>query len=441
MKKRVSDKPILVNSNHIAVQSNRFIEARYKESLTFWESFLITKMCSMISPDDVDFKPYKIYIKEVVEFMELTPSGHVYNYIMDAAKRLLDRKIVIGAVDEQGRTEIIETHIVTSVRRLLEPQQDENMYVTLTFLPELKPFLLQLHRDFTKLDMDIFKQLKTASSIRLYQIFKSHMGKNQYKVRFDLEELKEILGVSEKYQQYAGFKMRVLDEAQQRLTEKTDIGFTYEEVKTGKKVSALVFNTYNNRQKEISKAIVAAPEISKSDKEQENLILELTPIVVKKFAVSLKVFMSLVEKYTEGEVRKAVQVTEKAMQTGKVENTAGFFVEALRGAYQDAGEKKKKLEILKNSEKKAQQELEKTLDNKKQEESKTLFEKNKAIFEHLMAQDDAFRLELEQSIKTDKMIKNQYNYDKTVFENMQRPMIEGALMAIAIKLRSKAFKQ
>ena len=441
MKKRVSDKPILVNSNHIAVQSNRFIEARYKESLTFWESFLITKMCSMISPDDVDFKPYKIYIKEVVEFMELTPSGHVYNYIMDAAKRLLDRKIVIGAVDEQGRTEIIETHIVTSVRRLLEPQQDENMYVTLTFLPELKPFLLQLHRDFTKLDMDIFKQLKTASSIRLYQIFKSHMGKNQYKVRFDLEELKEILGVSEKYQQYAGFKMRVLDEAQQRLTEKTDIGFTYEEVKTGKKVSALVFNTYNNRQKEISKAIVAAPEISKSDEEQENLILELTPVVVKKFAVSLKVFMSLVEKYTEGEVRKAVQVTEKAMQSGKVENTAGFFVEALRGAYQDAGEKKKKIEIIKSTEKKAHQELEKALDNKKQEESKTLFEKNKAIFEHLMAQDDTFWLELEQSIKSDKMIKNQYNYDKTVFENMQRPMIEGALMAIAVKLRSNAFKK
>lgn len=441
MKKGGNDKPILVNSNHIAVQSNRFIEARYKESLTFWESFLITKMCSMISPDDVDFKPYKIYIKEVVEFMELTPSGHVYSYIMDAAKRLLDRKIVIGAVDEQGRTEIIETHIVTSMRRLFEPQQDENMYVTLTFLPELKPFLLQLHRDFTKLDMDIFKQLKTASSIRLYQIFKSHMGKNQYKVRFDLEELKEILGVSEKYQQYAGFKMRVLDEAQQRLTEKTDIGFTYEEVKTGKKVSALVFNTYNNRQKEISKAIVAAPGISKSDKEQENLILELTPIVVKKFAVSLKVFMSLVEKYTEGEVRKAVQVTEKAMQTGKVENTAGFFVEALRGAYQDAGEKKEKLDILKNTEKKAQQELEKALDNKKKEESKTLFEKNKAIFEHLMGQDDTFRLELEQSIKTDKMIKNQYNYDKTVFENMQRPMIEGALMAIAVKLRSNAFKQ
>ena len=440
MKQKGEEKPILINSNHIAVQSNRFIEARYKESLTFWESFLITKMCSMISPDDVDFKPYKIYIKEVIDYMELTPGGHVYNYIMEAAKRLLDRKIVIGAMDDQGRKEIIETHIVTSVRRLFEPQQDENMYVTLTFLPELKPYLLQLHKDFTKLDIDIFKKLKTSSSIRLYQIFKSHMGKNQYKVRFELEELKEILGVSEKYKQYAGFKMRVLDEAQQRLTEKTDIGFTYEELKTGKKVSALVFHTFNNKLKEIPQTVAIAPESPKNDTEQENLILELTPLVVKKFGVSLKVFMGLVEKHTEEEVRKAAQITAKAIQLGKVENIAGFFVEALRGAYQDTEEKKKKIEIEKNAEKKAKQEWDAALEIKKQQDNKSIFEQNKAIFNQLIQQDDAFWLELEQSIKSDKMIKNQYDYNKNVFENMQIPMIEGALMAIAVKLRAEAFR-
>jgi plasmid replication initiation protein len=441
MKQKSGEKPILVNSNNIAVQSNRFIEARYKESLTFWESFLITKMCSMISPDDVDFKPYKIYIKEVVDYMELTPSGHVYTYIMDAANRLLDRKIVIGAVDEEGRKEIIETHIVTSVRRLLEPKQDDNMYVTLTFLPELKPFLLQLHRDFTKLDMDIFKKLKTSSSIRLYQIFKSHMGKNQYKVRFELEELKEILGVSEKYQQYAGFKMRVLDEAQQRLTEKTDIGFTYEELKTGKKVSALVFHTFHNKQRDVPQLEAdILSDLPKSDEEQENLILELTPLVVKKFGVSLKVFMGLVEKHTEGEVRKAVQITEKTIQVGKIENIAGFFVEALRGAYQEAGEKKKKLDA-KNTEKKAQKEVEIALGSQKQKESKSLFERNKAIFKRLIEEDGTFWTELEQAIKSDKMIKTSYDYERNVFENMKKPMIEGAIMSIALKLRSEEFNQ
>ena len=293
MKQKDSNKPILINSDHLAIQSNEFIEAKYKESLTFWESFLITKMCSMISHDDIDFKPYRIYFKEVIDFMGLTPSGHVYNYIMDAAKRLLDRKIVIGVLDEYGRKEIIDTHIVTSVRRLAEPPVDGNMYVTLTFLPELKPFLLQLQKDFTKLDMEIYKKLKTASSIRLYQIFKSHIGKNHHKIQFDLEELKEILGVSQKYQQYAGFKMRVLDEAQKRLSESTDIRFTYEEIKVGKKVSAIIFYLNNNKTqvKELLSDTVKKLETTQtSEVEQEKLVMELSPIVVKKFGVSLKVF-------------------------------------------------------------------------------------------------------------------------------------------------------
>lgn len=442
MKKTDKDKPVLYNSNNIAVQSNRFIEARYKESLTFWESFLVAKMCSMISPDDVDFKPYKIYIKEVIDYMELTPSGHVYNYILDAAKRLLDRQIVIGTVDEQGRKEIIETHIVTSVRRLLEPQQDENNYVTLTFLPELKPFLLQLHRDFTKLDMDIFKRLKTASSIRLYQIFKSHMGKNQYKLRFELEELKEILGVSDKYRQYAGFKMRVLDEAQQRLAEKTDIGFTYDEIKAGKKVTALAFHIYNNKNKVIPQTIVS--DTPKSEEEQENLILELTPTVVKKFGVSLKVFMGLVEKYTEGEVRKAIQITEKALQANKVDNAAGFFVEALRGAYQDKDAQKKQVEAFKIAEKKVKtdtlkKEKQVEEDNKKQF-LRTESERKLRIIKDLIHQKPDLVYEAVEQLSQG-MFGNSYDRSKSIEDNIKNPMLAGGLMNILQKIDPMIFNE
>jgi plasmid replication initiation protein len=438
--RKKGEKVALINSSHIAVQSNRFIEARYKESLTFWESFLITKMCSMISPDDVDFKPYKIYIKDVVDFMGLTPGGHVYNYIMDAARRLLDRKIVIGAVDEQGRKEIIETHIVTSVRRLLEPQQDENMYVTLTFLPELKPYLLQLHRDFTKLDMDIFKKLKTASSIRLYQIFKSHTGKNQYKIHFDLEELKEILGVSEKYKQYAGFKMRVLDEAQQRLSSKTDIGFTYEEIKTGKKVSSVVFHIRNNKQgsKELTEKNINTLKSEEIEDAQENLVLELTPIVVKKFGVSLKVFMNLVESNTEGDIRQAIQVTEKAIQTKKLENIAGFFVEAVRGKYVEAQQKKKQLAIEEKAkliviEKK---EEDKTQNRKNQKQA--LYEQEVQIFTEIIHEENSIIEQLTDKIKFG-MFGSYYKADKNFEENFNHPLLKAAFVNAMKELRPEKF--
>ena len=441
MKRKIGDKPALINSSNIAVQSNRFIEARYKESLTFWESFLITKMCSMIAPEDVDFKPYKIYIKEVIDFMELTPGGQVYNYIMDAAKRLLDRKIVIGAMDEQGRREIIETHIVTSVRRLLEPKQDDNMYVTLTFLPELKPFLLQLHKDFTKLDMEIFKQLKTASSIRLYQIFKSHMGKHQYKIQFDLEELKEILGVSQKYVQYAGFKMRVLDEAKERLSSKTDISFTYEEQKIGKKVVSLVFHLSNNKSKpkELPQIIgVEQPSMSPNNEDQEHLVLELTPIVVKKFGVSLKVFMALAETHTEGEIRQAIEVTQKTMATGKVDNVAGFFVEAVRGKYTDVKQKKKQIDITQKAKIVETNRVEAGVEQQIKEQKQVVYEKELRIFTQLIAEDNGFIQMLTDKVCSG-MFGSYYKKDKTFEDNLTNPLLKATFMNVAKELRPEKF--
>jgi plasmid replication initiation protein len=442
MKNKESVKPILVNSNHIAVQSNRFIEARYKESLTFWESFLITKMCSMIAPEDIDFKPYKIYIKEVVDFMELTPSGQVYNYIMDAAKRLLDRKIVVGAVDEKGRAEIIETHIVTSVRRLLEPKQDENMYVTLTFLPELKPFLLQLHRDFTKLDMEIFKKLKTASSIRLYQIFKSHIGKNQYKIEFGLEELKEILGVSEKYEQYAGFKMRVLDEAQKRLSDTTDISFTYEEQKVGKKVAKLIFHINSNKLKSKELPLKTGTEpmtlLSNGEKE-ENLVLELTPIVVMQFGVSLKVFMALVETYTEGEIRQAIEVTHKTLKAGKIENVAGFFVEALRGKYTDTKQKIKQVEVAQKAKLAETKRVEKDTEKQIKDQKQAIYEQEEKIFTQLIAEDASLVQVLIDKVRSG-MFATYYKKDKSFEENLAQPLLKAAFLNVAKLEKPNRFK-
>jgi hypothetical protein len=441
MKKRESEKPILINSENIAVQSNRFIEARYKESLTFWESFLITKMCSMIAPDDVDFKPYKIYIKEVIDFMGLPPGGNVYAYIMNAAKRLLDRKIVIGATDEQGRREIIETHIVTSVRRLLEPPQDENIYVTLTFLPELKPYLLQLHKDFTKLDMEIYKRLKTASSIRLYHIFKSHMGKKQHKIQFDLEELKEILGVVGKYKQYAGFKMRVLDEARSRLADSTDIHFDYEEIKTGKKVCAINFFLNNSP----SKALLSPPAgneqttSSTSDEDVEKLTLELSPIVVKKYGVSLKVFMGLVETHTEGVIRQAIQVTEKAIKAGKVDNVAGFFVEAVRGKYTDAKEQKKQTVIEQKKKSTESSRVEAAVEQQKKDAKLMAYEKEMHIFEALIAKEPTFKQVLIDKVSLG-IFSSYYKTALSFEENMQNLLVKATFLNVAKELKPETFK-
>ena len=364
--------------------------------------------------------------------MELTPGGQVYSYIMEAAKRLLDRKIVIGAVDEQGRKEIIETHIVTSVRRLLEPKQDENMYVILTFLPELKPFLLQLHRDFTKLDMEIFKKLKTASSIRLYQIFKSHIGKNQYKIEFELEDLKEILGVSKKYVQYAGFKMRVLDEAKKRLLDKTDISFTYEEQKAGKKVSTLIFNINANKikQKELPQKVVVVPSIVQAIiEDKEKLVMELSPIVVSQFGVSLKVFMNLAEGHTEGEIRQAIKVTQKTVEIGKIDNIAGFFVEAVRGKYTDPKQQKQEIEKKQKAKIAEVKRVEATAEVKIKEQKQLAYAKDMKIFTQLIQEDKGLVQIITNKIQLGPL-NSYYKTEKSFEENLKHPLLQAAFLSV-----------
>jgi plasmid replication initiation protein len=78
---------------------------------------------------------------------------------------------------------------------------------------------------------------------------KSNLFKGQ--ITIELEELKNMTGAKEKaYSIYNNVKSKVLMQAQKELSNKTDISFEFEELKTGRKVTALKFyihspKTYN----------------------------------------------------------------------------------------------------------------------------------------------------------------------------------------------------
>ena len=429
MKKNENHKKELKNSAHIAVQSNQFIEARYKEALTFWESFLITKMCSMIAPDDMDFKPYKIYIKEIIDFMGVPPSGNVYNYVTEAAERLLDRKIVLGLIDEDGKRVIVDTHIVTSVRRLAEPDKTDNLFITLTFQPELKPFLIQLQRNFTKLDMEIYKKLKTASSIRLYHIFKSYIGKKKYRLRYELEDLKEMLGVAGKYDLYAGFKMRVLDEAQKRLSESTDIGFTFEEIKEGKRVSAIAFNLLHDKSDAPSREIPSdsSPALPAAD------YSALMSVVMEKFGVNAKVFTDLAHKYSVEEINAAIRVTQAAIKKSKIDNAAGFFVQALRGHFKENEDVQKSRKPVRNPAASAVT-LSDDGETNRHAEKKAAYEKDMEKLHTLLAADADFGRPIVEELQRG-MFYDQYNPTLSLSDNLKKPLFAGAFLSVAKRMK------
>ncbi len=436
----------LKQSENTFVHSNRLVEAHYKDALSHWEMFIFSKMCTMISPEDTDFKHYKIYIKDILDHLNVRKGGHSYKYVVEAAQRLLDRRITIYYVNDEGKKIAVDTHLVSSVHRLDEPEENDALYVSLTFPPELKASLLQLKDNFTILDLDIFKFLKTPTSVRLYQLLTSHLWKAEKKVQYDLEELKKKLGVADKYEQYGPFKTYVLHEAQNKLAENTNISFTYSEVKTGKKVTSIIFYLTEKKAKAEQQALLPPAQatttvvnIDTTDA-HEKLITELFPIVVSQFGVGLKVFTNLVAAHTEGDIREAVKVTEKAQKTGKIENLAGFFVKAVQEHYRDntvAEQQNQKQAVPKQRALEQEQKVIEKQNRLNETRKEAFLQEEKRILE-LIVTDTTLEAEAIEHIQRTGL-STIYDAQKPLSENLQNPSIKAAFHLAVKKLRPEAF--
>jgi len=129
----------------------------------------------------------------------------------------------------------------------IQPNGSGSFGVTIS--PYLKPYLLQVKREFFKYNLGYVVRLKSSYSIRLYEWAKrwQFAGKR----RIELDELRQVLGAVElnkmggikKYLlvPYKNLKARAIDPAVKELNANTEVSISYAEHKDGKRVVALTF--------------------------------------------------------------------------------------------------------------------------------------------------------------------------------------------------------
>lgn len=421
----------------------------YMTALSFTESLLIAKMCNMIEQEDKEFKDYRIYIKDLLSQVgKNNVGGTTYAQIYEAAEKLRSREIQIRFKDEKARSTIIDTTIATSTEKLEneEDRKGEESYISLTFHPKLKPYLLQLKQDFTRIDLDIYQKIHASHAIRLYHIFSSYFGRGQKRVFLEVQELKEMLGIAEKYSNFTMFKKYVLEDSQKRLNQDTDLNFTYQIRKRGKTVLGIDFYIIQNK-KNISPTAkeqyikiekVVPQTVSSNDENDEALFHKLCPIVNGQWKVSIKMLSELIKNYSEQDIMVAYNLTEKALKKGNIENIAGYFIKAIKEKFVDVqAEQKKKEAEIKVKIKKEQAET-----NKKEaeikEKSKANFEKLYKIALKLVSEDKIF---LQQVIENLGMYRQYYNIKKSVFENLENSKgLTAVFVGKVQELQPQAFK-
>ena len=102
-----------------------------------------------------------------------------------------------------------------------------------------------INGNFTQHEIGYLSKLSSIYSIRLYRFFHKELWKNK-PFYMDLEVLKEIFQLENKYPNVKDFRLRVIDAALKEINESTDLTVSYEPVRQVRKVIGFTFYMKKN---------------------------------------------------------------------------------------------------------------------------------------------------------------------------------------------------
>ena len=150
--------------------------------------------------------------------------------------------------------------------------------------PRFMPYLEQMVRNFTKVDLDSALKLKSKHSLSLYKFLCSWTDENkQTNQRYiTTKDLKELFGLSKKaYVQNgnfnrASFERRTINPIINEINKKTNIIVSFKKKKKGNKVQNYEFNWIQKIKpvtKKSSKKQLSLFDLEKENKKEKNIIL------------------------------------------------------------------------------------------------------------------------------------------------------------------------
>ena len=192
----------------------------------------------MIKVSDTEFTQYAIKIEDFKELIQ-SDSKNTYKYAHNLISELMSNPLKIG--DEQfnwvsyGKYRKGENIIVFEIHRLL------------------KPYLLEIQQNFLKYNIKNILPLRSSYVIRFYELCKDYFNEgtryNKNKsVTFDIkiDRLRELFEIPSSYQYSSHIKKLIIEKSKKQFKAKTDIQFTYQEQKIGRKVDRLIITVKEN---------------------------------------------------------------------------------------------------------------------------------------------------------------------------------------------------
>ncbi len=375
-------------------KANQLIESRYRFDI--WETRFFLSILSQIKRDDDDFQVYRVWYRDVIKAFNLK-SNQSYNLLREAAKSIMSKSFYVS-YEKEGTAREVQYHILRKIDYMKDGQEgsaSENQeYIDVTIEQEMKPFFLQLQRNFTAYDLRNVVKLG-AYPIRVYELLKQYESIGERTI--DIEEIKRMFEISKEYPRFPDFFRWVIKPAIKEINDHTDIQVRdVEKLKEGKRVVSLRFLFHRKPDSEVphmrasmertmeipfpsQKEVQESPDVLVKTK-KDLLFEKFHEEVVQKLGVTPSVFMDLLGQYSEEQMDAALRVTRRAKASNQIKSSIpGFFLNALRNGYTDPKEEEMKRQATANEKGRVVETLQRELETLREETAQRINDQIKVL--------------------------------------------------------------
>lgn len=298
-------------NNNLVTKSNKLIEANYKLGVV--EQKIILCLASNIQPTDNDFKTYTLPIKEFNSLLGLkgTPK---YTEL-----RKITRDLMQKVFEVRINKKVIQVAWLSYVA-----YNESEGTIDIRFDPFLRPYLLELKKEFTSYKLENVVKLKSSYAIRIYELLKQYEKIQERTI--PLDDLRKMLGAEDIYPAYGNFKQRVLLSAQKELKKKTDISFDIEEIKVGRRVDKIKFLIITDKDKNSKQLSVF------NDNLEEFKLLNEFEQQVKKLALNMgfQVPINVIKSWEKYGHNNVLAMLEQIQNRKDIDNPIGYITTVLK---------------------------------------------------------------------------------------------------------------
>lgn len=224
----------------VIYQSNALIEASYR--LTTTEKKLILACISQVKHNEpiTDEVMYSVSAEDIARLGGINIDT-CYENLHDAAHRLLERIVSITYEPNGGKKhkEILRTHWVQSIKYV-----ENEARVNLRFSKDMLPYINQLTKQFTNYNYSSIAKMGSIHGIRLYELLVQWKSSGYREIEIDW--LKKQFDLKGKYKSIYDLKLYVIEPAVEEINNNSDMWCKWEQRKTGRRVTHLIF-TFGSR--------------------------------------------------------------------------------------------------------------------------------------------------------------------------------------------------